>query len=272
MNDRLTEDQKQFYAENGYLTGLPPVYDSEGVAKLNEGIEALYGLLESGETPIEIREWHEGSRFLFDICTHPQILDYVEDILGPNFFLWASSFFTKAPHTPDIVAWHQDAYYWPLSPPESCTVWLAFSDSYQENGAMRVLPGSHKAGLIRHQKTDDENSTLTLECDSGSYSEDEEAYLELKAGSLSLHDDKIIHGSKGNNSDQPRVGFTIRYSRTNVKCDLDVNPFFRTWHCRGVDEYNHNPRFEAPTEYYGRIHKEYRNVETEDGASSQPAG
>ncbi len=269
MTHRLNESQKQFYAEQGYLTGLPAVYDATGVTALNEGIQQLYQLLENGETPTEIREWHEGSQFLFDICTHPQILDYVEDILGPDFFLWASSFFTKDPHTPDIVAWHQDAYYWPLSPPESCTVWLAFSDSDRENGAMRVLPGSHRAGLIRHRKTDDENSALTLECDAGTYREEDEVYLELKAGELSLHDDKIIHGSKGNNSDRPRIGFTIRYSRTNVKCDLSVNPFFRTWHCRGVDRYNHNPRFEPPTEYYGRIHKEYRNVETLEDAGQE---
>jgi non-haem Fe2+, alpha-ketoglutarate-dependent halogenase len=263
MTRRLSKSQQQFYSKNGYLTGLPPVYDEAGVKSLNDGMAALYKLLKPGETPIEIREWHEGSRFLFDICMHPRILDYVEDILGPDFYLWASSFFTKDPHTPDIVAWHQDAYYWPLNPPESCTVWLAFSDSDRENGAMRVLPGSHKAGLIRHQKSDDTDSVLTLECDTGNYSENEQVFLQLKAGELSLHDDKIIHGSEGNNSDRPRIGFTIRYSRTNVKCDLNVNPFFRTYHCRGVDEYEHNPRFEAPIDYYGRIDKEYRNVETD---------
>ena len=265
MNQRLSAEQKQFYADNGYLTGLAPIYDEAGVTSLNIGMQEMYKLLKPGETPIEIREWHEGCKFLFDICMHPQILDYVEDILGPDFYLWASSFFTKEPNTPDIVAWHQDAYYWPLTPPESCTVWLAFSDSDEGNGAMRVLPGSHKAGLIRHKKTDATDSVLTLECDTGTYREDDEVYLELKAGELSLHDDKIIHGSKGNYSDRPRIGFTIRYSRTNVKCDLEVNPFFKTFHCRGVDEFNHNPRMEVPTAYYGRIDKEYRNVETEMG-------
>ena len=263
MSQRLTEEQKHFYNKNGYLTGLVPIYDAEGVKALNVGIKEIYSLLEEGEDPVEIREWHEGSKFLFDICMQPQILDYVEDILGPNFFLWASSFFAKEPHTPDIVAWHQDAYYWPLTPPESCTVWLAFSDSEEGNGAMRVLPGSHKAGLITNTKTDDEDSALTLECETGTYREEDEVYLTLKAGQISLHDDKIIHGSKGNNSDRPRIGFTIRYSRTNVKCDMSVNPFFKSYPCRGVDEFKHNPIMDVPTEYYGRIHKEYRNVETD---------
>ena len=94
---RLTEGQKTFYKEKGYLIGLPAVYDSDGVSKLNQGYEELIKLLRNGEDEKEIREWHESSGFLYDICVNPQILDYVEDLLGPNFYLWASNFFAKQP-------------------------------------------------------------------------------------------------------------------------------------------------------------------------------
>lgn len=261
-NVRLTNDQKQFFQENGYLKDLAPVYDEGGVQLLNDGMEELLELLKPGETPLEIREWHEASTFLFDICMHEQILDYVEDLIGPDFFMWGSSFFNKDPHSPKTVAWHQDAYYWPLTPPESCTVWLSFNGSDQENGAMRVIPKSHRGGLITHLKTDDANSELTLECESDTYREDSQVFLNLAAGAVSIHDDKIIHGSLGNNSDRPRIGFTVRYSKTHVKCDLAVNPFFQAYHCRGVDRYQHNPPGPTPTERFARIDKEYRNVET----------
>ncbi len=261
-NRRLSEEQKRFYAEQGYLLGLEPIYDDAGVIALNEGMEELLKLLDPGEKPLEIREWHEASTFLFDICMNEQILDYVEDLIGPDFFMWGSSFFNKEPHSPDTVSWHQDSYYWPLSSPESCTVWLSFNGSDEENGAMRVIPGSHEDGIIKHIKTDDADSSLTLECDTTTFREEDQVFLDLKAGAISIHDDKIIHGSLGNNSDRPRIGFTVRYSKTHVKCDLSVNPFFRSYHCRGVDEFEHNPRGPIPTTMYGRIYKEYRNVET----------
>ena len=81
------------------------------MAELKAGYQELLKFLRPGEDDKEIREWHESSRFLYDICVKPQILDYAEDLLGPNYFLWASNFFSKAPHNPSLVGWHQDAYY-----------------------------------------------------------------------------------------------------------------------------------------------------------------
>lgn len=261
--NRLTPEQIAFYHENGYIKDLPPIYDAAGVADLNEGIKHILALLEPGERPLEIREWHQNSTFLFDICMNEQILNYVEDIIGPDFYMWASSFFIKDPHSPKTVDWHQDSYYWPLTPPESCTVWLSFNGSDIENGAMRVIPKSHLGGIITHTQDADANSELTLRCETAEYKESSMVYLNLKPGEISIHDDKIIHGSLGNNSDRSRIGFTIRYSKTNVKCDLTVNPNFKTYHCRGTDIYNHNPRGPIPTQKYGRIWQDYRNVETE---------
>ena len=87
MGKRLTSQQKQFYEANGYMLGLPAVLTPPQVQDLNTGLEELMKLLKPGEDSKEIREWHESSRFLYDICTNNIILDYVEDILGPNFYL-----------------------------------------------------------------------------------------------------------------------------------------------------------------------------------------
>jgi hypothetical protein len=138
-NKRLSETQKAFFAKNGYLIGLPPTFAPEEVRQMNTGLEELLKLLHPGEDSKEIREWHESSRFLFDICMNETILDYVEDLLSP-FYLWASNFFIKEPHSKSTVGWHQDAYYWPLEPHESLTVWIAMDDVDEENAAMQVIP------------------------------------------------------------------------------------------------------------------------------------
>jgi ectoine hydroxylase-related dioxygenase (phytanoyl-CoA dioxygenase family) len=231
------------------------------VAELNAGYQELLKYLRPGEDEKEIREWHESSRFLYDICVHPQILDYVEDILGTNYYLWASNFFAKAPRNRSLVGWHQDAYYWPLSPHNSVTAWLAFTDSDEGNGAMRVIPRSQSGGLIKHKRSSQTDSVLTLELERGSFREDEAVPLVLKAGEISFHDDRMIHGSPANPSDRWRIGFTIRYSGTNVKCDLSVNPHFKTYLMRGVDEYKHNPVGTIPTERFGRLERKHLSIE-----------
>jgi non-heme Fe2+,alpha-ketoglutarate-dependent halogenase len=261
MGKRLTDEQKKSYEANGYILGLPPVYDAGGVQELNDGLNELLKLLHPGEDAKEIREWHESSRFLYDICTNDTILDYVEDILGPDFYLWGSNFFIKPPRSSSTVGWHQDTYYWPVDPKISATVWLAFEDVDEQNAAMRVIPGSHKAGLLKHSRSTDTDSVLTLELEGGQFRDDAAVSLNLKAGQISIHDDKIVHGSLANRSDRRRAGLTIRYSSTIVKCDLSVNPHFKTYPCRGVDTYKHNPVGAIPTQQYGRLERKHVSVE-----------
>ena len=235
MGKRLTEQQKEFYKRNGYMIGIPPVFNAGQVKELNAGLNELLKLLRPGEDAKEIREWHESSRFLYDICTNETILDYVEDILGPDFYLWGSNFFIKPPHSSSTVGWHQDTYYWPLEPKISATVWIAFEDVDEENAAMKVIPGSHTAGLLKHSRASNTDSVLTLECEQGQFREDSAVSLNLRAGQISIHDDKLVHGSPANRSDRRRAGLTIRYSSTVVKCDLSINPYFKTYLCRGMD-------------------------------------
>lgn len=265
---RLSALQQQHFVREGYLHGLPAVYSAAEVRDLHAGLQGLLALLKPGESSKEIREWHESSRFLYDICMHPVVLDYVEDLLGPDFYLWGSNFFIKEPRSMSTVGWHQDAYYWPLDPHESLTVWLAFDDSTVENGAMTVVPGSHRAGLLKHIRVRETDSVLMLECERGQFAEDTAVPVTLKAGEVSIHDDKLVHGSPANPSATRRAGLTIRYSRTNVKCDLSINPHFTTYLCRGTDTFKYNPVGAVPAQQYGRLDRTHISVE-EAGAGAE---
>ncbi|MBB6670775.1 phytanoyl-CoA dioxygenase family protein [Cohnella nanjingensis] len=263
MRNILTEEQKSSYHENGYVIGLAPVFSEPEVEQLNANLKQLAQLLEPGEKMSAIREWHMSSKWLYDVCTNPKILDYVEGILGPNFYMWGSQFFAKAPGSKDTVAWHQDAYYWPLHPHNSVTVWLAFTDVDEENGAMQVIPKSHKDGLIKHRSVSGD-SVLTLELEEGTFYETDAKSLVLKAGQISLHDDAIVHGSPANHSTRWRNGVTIRYSGTNVRCDLSKAPQFKAYLVRGSDEFNYNPQGAIPTEKFARLPSDQHIASTDE--------
>jgi len=250
---QLSDEQKKFYHENGYLLGLPAIFTKEEMARINAELPALLALLEPGESSKDIREWHEASTYLYEIAMNPKIHDLVESILGPNFHCWASNFFIKEPLSISTVGWHQDSYYWPMAPNNSVTVWLAFDDVDEVNGGMKLIPGSHLGGIIKHRKSEVTESVLTLELADGSdFSADSAVQFRLKTGECSLHDDRAIHGSQANPSDRRRAGLTLRFSGTNVKNDLSVNPNFKAYLCRGRDEFNYNPIGVPPTQRYGR--------------------
>jgi hypothetical protein len=63
----LSEAQKKFYHDNGYLLGLPAIYTRAEMAALNAALPNLLALLKSDETTKDIREWHEASTYLYDI-------------------------------------------------------------------------------------------------------------------------------------------------------------------------------------------------------------
>ncbi len=125
-------------------------------------------------------------------------------LLGESSELDYDQFLAKRPNKPDaIFTWHQDLGYWPTGTPGStltATCSLALDDADEENGCLKVIPGSQRRGLQPHEPlfgnnregshilsvavTDDESTTL----------------LPLKRGDITVHDELIIHGSGGNRS------------------------------------------------------------------------
>ena len=244
---RLTNKEKQQYSEQGYVKNLP-VFSYNGTLELQGLFEELSSRLPSDVDINKTNMWHKASKKFHDLCRTPEILDYVEDILGPNFVQWGGQFFHKEPKSGSVVPWHQDAQYWPLKPANAVTVWLAVYDTNKENGAMKVVSGSHKKGSngFKHHTNNASHLVLDQEVSEDQIDQDNIVYMDLKAGEISLHNDALLHGSDPNNSDRRRCGITMRFSPTNVKGDLNEWPFFETQLARGIDSFKLNPIAQIP--------------------------
>ena len=244
---RLTNKEKQQYSEQGYVKNLP-VFSYNGALELQGLFEELSSRLPSDVDINKTNMWHKASKKFHDLCRTPEILDYVEDILGPNFVQWGGQFFHKEPKSGSVVPWHQDAQYWPLKPANAVTVWLAVYDTDKENGAMKVVSGSHKKGSngFKHHTNNASHLVLDQEVSEDQIDQDNIVYMDLKAGEISLHNDALLHGSDPNNSDRRRCGITMRFSPTNVKGDLNEWPFFETQLARGIDRFKLNPIAQIP--------------------------
>lgn len=237
---RLSKSEKDQYLNEGYVTGLP-VFSENAVKDLHDWYEELSSKLPKDIDINKTNMWHKASKKFYDVAHTPEILNYVEDLLGPNFYLWGGQFFYKPALSKSIVPWHQDSQYWPLNPSHSVTVWLAIFDTNKDNSAMKIISGSHKSKKYLHTENNNRDYILNQEVDDEQINKDKIIYMSLKAGEISLHSDALLHGSDANTSDRPRCGITFRYSPSHVKADLNEWPFFSIQIARGSKKHTLNP-------------------------------
>jgi len=212
----MSEAAVRQYRELGYYAPVPALTRAEAEA-LRHRLEA-FEADGNGMSGAVRHKPHLLFTWLNDLIRHSGILDAVQDIIGPDILCWGTSFFIKEGRNPSYVSWHQDSTYWGLEPPDIVTAWVAFTDSTAANGAMRVIPGTHKLDQVPHHDTFAVDNLLSrgqeimVDVD-----ERKAVMLELAAGEMSLHHVRLIHGSDPNPSDDRRIGFAIRYIPTYVR-------------------------------------------------------
>lgn len=152
-------------------------------------------------------------KWVSDLVRHPRVVDAVEKLLGPNILAYRGTFFIKAAGDPSVVPWHQDRMQNQLDPAGFVSAWIAITDSGPENGCMRVIPSSHHRGDLPHALNTGPNKTLQLgQAISEPIAEERAVDVVLRAGQISLHHGRLIHGSCGNPSQTARVGLAVRYA------------------------------------------------------------
>jgi ectoine hydroxylase-related dioxygenase (phytanoyl-CoA dioxygenase family) len=197
----------------------------------------LHGLAPRDQYSV-LSETHFAQRWIYDMVSNPNVLDAVEDILGPDLVVWSSRWFSKLPGEKTFVSWHQDATYWGLHPPNVTTAWIALSRSIPENGCMRVIPHTHQSPLLPQNETYNPENALSrgqeiaVEVD-----ESQAVEIVLEPGEMSLHHVGIVHGSKVNTSNEPRIGLAVRYITPDVRQDGEVR--LTGMLVRGQDAHGH---------------------------------
>lgn len=174
-------------------------------------------------------------------------LAIARQLIGPTATLDYDQFLAKKPGKSDAVfAWHQDLGYWPTGTPDTITATcsLALDDADAETGCLRVVPGSHKEPALRPHRpihgggdgpgARDASHALGVTLNES----DRIVELPVKRGDVTIHNERIIHGSGGNHS-------RTRWRRTYVVA-------FRTKACVDYERsigftHSHNDRIHWET-------------------------
>ncbi|KGM35541.1 phytanoyl-CoA dioxygenase family protein [Inquilinus limosus] len=194
------------------------------VAELIEGSRAVTAHtdvydLEPGHTADaprvrRIKTPHKHHPLFWDIARSPRLVSILQALLGPGVRLHGSKINLKSPQFGSPVEWHQDWAFYPHTNDDILAVGVMLDDCTVENGAMLVLPDTHRGPVYDHHSDGYFCGAMDPEACGLDFSRAVPAVG--RAGSMSFHHVRAVHGSAQNTSDKPRALLLYEFAASDA--------------------------------------------------------
>ncbi len=178
-----------------HKTNYGETADGKARFDLEAGHSAEYPKLRRVSNPADISEAHR------DVLWDGPVVDAVVDLVGPDVKFHHCKLNIKLPGMDTRVDYHQDHPFDPHTNDNAATALLLLDDMTEDNGCLRVVPGSHNERYSHYQGdkfTGAIASELIPEFESRSVP------ILGRAGDVCLLHIWTVHGGSANRSDKPR--------------------------------------------------------------------
>ncbi len=240
----LTQEQFNSYQKQGFLV-VPEYFSQLEVENMKGELPALFAedsprrvLEKDGDTVRAVHGSHTTNQLFKRLTRHPKLVSPTRQILGSQVYVYQFKINAKAAFSGDVWQWHQDFIFWRkqdgLLTPRIMNAMILLDDMNEFNGALFVIPGSHKEGMIdlTSPQLQEINNNLTGEKKQEwllsftanlKYSLPQEIVQELAlkygmyaikapAGSVVFFDSNIAHASPNNISPFSRSIVIVTYN------------------------------------------------------------
>jgi phytanoyl-CoA hydroxylase len=215
----ISDAQQDAYRRDGFIV-VPDLLGQKELSELRQIIaELLAGAaaidthtavydLEPGHSRAEpkvrrIKTPHKVHPAFDAVVRIPAVMEVLTRLLGPDLRLHSSKLNVKAAKYGSPVEWHQDWAFYPHTNDDLLAIGVMLDDMDLENGPLLVTPGSHKGSVWNHHGEDGRFCGLVDPSDITN--EIAQAVpLTGRAGSMSFHHVRALHGSALNTSDRNR--------------------------------------------------------------------
>lgn len=226
----LSQDQIEAYERDGFII-VEDVFSPEEIAAMrrvtDDFVEKSRGVsahtevydLEPGHSATDprvrrIKVPHHQHKVYDDAMRHPKILAALQQLLSPSVRYDTSKLNMKAPGYGAAVEWHQDWAFYPHTNDDLAAVGVMMDDCRLENGPLLCIPGSHKGPIYDHHA----NGYFCGAIDPVTSGVDFSKAVPCtgRAGSISIHHARTIHGSAVNTSERWRRLLLFQYSASDA--------------------------------------------------------
>lgn len=227
----------------GHLSPLQGTTFSERYTEALGQLDDMYLLYQHLDISLPMLETLEptatmsAGEAVFDLLTHPQLLDVAESVIGPEIYSNPVQHTRIKPPRRSLpptatdanvaaTLWHQDAAVVEPSADDTdtLTVWLAITDATVDNGCLIAVPGSHRGDATLHCPGKVFQSEIYIP--DAVLDTERVVPLEVKSGGMVLLDKMTEHGSLENNTDKIRWSFDLRYQPIGQPTGREVFPGF----------------------------------------------
>ena len=226
----LSTEQVEQFQRDGFVKGERVLSDSEVEALQCETLRVIEERDKPGQPqPVlchlmggsiwQIVNIWEASPAFRELVTHPTIVGEIGQLVGDRAVrLWHDQIQYKPATVGGANHWHQDGPYWPILKPKSqLTAWVALDDADEDNGCMRMVPGSHLWG--DHVKYLESLPNFDAMPDSFEGHEVDVVSCPVKKGGVHFHHSLTWHGSGPNHSGRPRRAIALHYMTDETRYD-----------------------------------------------------
>lgn len=218
------EQQARHFAEQGYAV-FDGALAGDALDLLREECDAFVAREDArmdaaGVDTIGIS--HRGKRYFANECQRvaPELrgvlfsgtmAEVCRATLGDTAYFFFDQFVVKGPEGGLPFSWHQDSGYvvgngGPVDHAPYVTCWCPLDDATVENGTVRLMPGSHRNGIVPHERQTGSNDLV------GAPPGAEGIVVEAKAGSIVAFSSLLLHATGANRTDRPRRVYLAQYT------------------------------------------------------------
>jgi phytanoyl-CoA hydroxylase len=143
------------------------------------------------------------------------VLDCVRALLGPDLRMEHSKLNIKQAKGGEAVEWHQDWAFYPHSNDDILEVGVLLEDCDEENGPLLMIPESHKGPIENHHHPEG-FFCGAIDIENATFDAKKAVSLTAKAGAITMHHVRMVHGSRSNQSERNRPILLIGYSAADA--------------------------------------------------------
>lgn len=226
----LNDDQIETYRARGYIL-VPDVFSAEEIAELNRVtdtfVEASRALTQS-DAVFDIGPGHSHAapklrrikhptvqHTVYDrAMRHPTLIAILQQLLGEAVRFDHAKLNIKPVGGGAEIDWHQDWAFYPHTNDDMLAIGVLLDDVGPRSGPLKVVPGSHRGPTMNHHSNGLFCGAIG-DADMAGLAPTAEA-LTGKAGSITIHHVRAIHGSEPNTSDTPRRLLLFSYAAVDA--------------------------------------------------------
>ena len=149
-----------------------------------------------------------------DVMRDSPMVDMVADLIGPDVKYHHCKVNLKLPGSHTVVGYHQDFAYTPHTNDDIVTALLMLDDVTEDNGCLKVVPGSHRGPL--YSLFDGATFTGFVDPKKERALQRHEVAATGKAGDVCLMHTRVVHGSAPNRGNRPRGLFICVYTAADA--------------------------------------------------------